>query len=380
MVRKLNILLLLGVYMNTAKFLTLIKKLNVSNWDKKVLFLTLISIAQFANATDPRSKPEGTFESCIDCVVNSQNYGTDNMTQLHDVAIFTKDPSRKKFEEPREEFFVKDNPQLNAIGIVEVFGNSNVPPRKDKANSNTDDEIKFKPGPQKGVGSGFMINECLFITNHHVGYLKRDPKNVENIKVRVSVGSSGNPNSPFAITSDARILDSIPFTDNGDNERDLVIMKLDQPIADPENPNDPRHAWKIPVVQMDFKKARAEETSSASFYRDIKAARSGTQLWGQKECSILSDGQGVNKGAWSTDCPSLPGASGSPILSSRKMSNGSTEIFAIGIIQGSRSPNKTENLLSPSTLNNMIPFSNALPDKKLKELMKKNPCTKNLSA
>lgn len=345
-----------------------------------ILFVMTQLSFQFAHAVkkdDPRSKTEGQLVECIDCVVSAESYGSTNNQDLkdwnHNVAIFSKDPSGKGFIDPREVMDRQANPQLNAIGMIKVSAVSNVPPRQ------TDSQVlsNFKPGVQQGIGTGFLINECLVITNHHVAYLGRAEKDVSKVTIDFFAGASGNPNSPFAVKSQGKVVADGDYLASNDRKNDWAIIKLDQPVADPNNPNDIRANWRITPKFGSIKEAGKGTVASASFYQDNEKYKAGTQLWGQSSCKIWGKGSGDYEGSWVTDCPGIAGVSGSPVFKSENENNGKSELFAYGIMQSVRS-NKDKELKSTDTnMNNMVPFSEAMSAEKLNQIIKDNPCVKS---
>lgn len=347
-----------------------------------ILFVSFLHANVDANGKkknpDPRSQTEavGADRPCVDCVVNSAAFGNSNFGDLralsHKTTIFSKD--KNQFVDPREVLDRQANPQLNAIGLIKVFADSNVPPRDVLPTPS------FKPGRQGGLGSGFLINECLVVTNHHVAFIGRDAKDISKSEIEFMAGASGNPNSPFAFKSKGKVVAHGNYKTANDKQNDWAIIKLDQPVANPKNPNDIRADWRITPVFTDVNTALDSSAVTASFYQDDNKYSSGIQLWGQKDCEIIGPGSGSAKGTWATNCAAIPGASGSPIMTETRQANGHKELMAYGIIQSVRDITSDKAMkMKDENLNNLLPFSEMMTKEKLEKIIKDNPCTTTLS-
>jgi len=103
-------------------------------------------------------------------------------------AIFTQNhrsTTETTFVDPRSALDRNKTPALNAIGIIDVSGQSNVVSKKPSP-----ELLKaFRPGLQVGRGSGFLINACLVVTNHHVAFIARDKNQITDIKIQFTIPS-----------------------------------------------------------------------------------------------------------------------------------------------------------------------------------------------
>jgi V8-like Glu-specific endopeptidase len=331
-----------------------------------IVFILLFAVTVFslrANADD-RSKTEAD-GICIDCVVASLTQQSNTNNQFKDfktinVAIFSSTPDGKHFVDPRV-VMDRSNPdtkQLNAIGLVTVTGTLTRPPI-----NTPNEDVDFKPGSKAvGTGTGFLINDCLVITNQHVTSLKNNAQNAKDLKITFSVGApNGNGSSKFLMQAAGTVIDDGSFygANKNDVNHDWAIVKLDKPLGQTVG-----HI--VPIVDGTPEQVEKLPVASASFYTD---KTDGSQLWGQKSCSIFSDS--LNPGHMKTDCPSIAGVSGAPIFAQNPDNK---EILALGLIEGGKGPDKS---VDPANIHNgnfMVLFSKAFTKEHLKAIIDKNQC------
>jgi len=331
------------------------------NWTPSLaVFLFAFTVFSLSAKADDRSKTEAD-GVCIDCVVASLSQSNSN-NQFKDfkainVAIFSADPTGQSFIDPREQMdrTNPDNKQLNAIGLIIVTGTLDGSPKNDPSKN-----LKWQPGSKAtGYGTGFLINNCLVITNQHVASLEDNAKYAKDLKITFSAGSpSANGNSKFFSHSEGKVVAQGPYSGGNDINNDWAIIKLDIPIGQTTGYIQPilgaaDLAVKIPV-------------SSASFYSD--KGDTG-QLWGQKKCSVFEDLK--NSTDMLTNCPALPGTSGSPVFAQNPETK---QIVALGIIQGGTT-STNEKVANASNANKMVLFSKAFTQEQLQKIIAANQCS-----
>ena len=310
---------------------------------------------------DDRSKTEAD-GVCVDCVVTSLNQ-SNSSNQFKDfkainVAIFSADPSGQSFIDPRQPIDTSnpDNRQLSAIGLIAVSANLDVAP----PNYTGKDSKQFKSGDKvTSDGSGFLINDCLVITNHHVVNEQVPADKVKNRQIIFYARNQSSDTSNPVIKSTGKVVAEGPYTGGKDINNDWAIIKLDKALG--------RQVGHIGPIIADTNDASRIPVSSASFYADKKG--NGMQLWEQKKCQILGE-DAQNKNTWLTDCPAIPGASGSPVFAQNPENK---QIFALGIIQSETSA-ANANKVTYKNANNMVPFSKAFTKEQLQKIIDSNQC------
>jgi V8-like Glu-specific endopeptidase len=330
-----------------------------------VIFFALLAVTLFSlksKADDP-SKTEAA-GICIDCVIDSLTPKLVPGNQFGDikaikVAIFSADPGGATFVDPRE---VMDrsgsNNQLNAIGLITVSATS---PTDQKIKSDGHD-VAIKTGTKlTGTGTGFLINDCLVLTNQHVPSLENNADKFKDLSISFAVGApSSDGHSKFLLQSPGQVIAQGHYSENiHEINQDWAIIKLDKPLG--------KTVGSIPVIiEGSIEQAEQLPVSSASFYLD---KTDGSQLWGQKRCSLFRDFTSADQMV--TDCPSIPGASGSPIFVQDPRTK---KIYAIGLIEGGLYNGKLTAPVSGSNANSVVPLFKAFSKSQLDEIKQKYSC------
>lgn len=310
---------------------------------------------------DNRSKTEAD-GVCVDCVVASLTQQSNTNDQFKDfkainVAIFSSDPNGRKFVDPRE-IIDRANPdykQMNAIGMITVSANLDAAPPSYQGKESK----QFKVGDRvTSVGTGFLINDCLVITNHHVVNEQVTSDKIKNREITFYAGNQSGDSSEPALKSSGKVVAEGPYSGGKDSNNDWAIIKLDKPLG--------QKVGHISPILASTNDASRIPVGSASFYDD---KTDGKQLWGQKKCQILGE-DAQNKNLWLTDCPGIPGTSGSPVFAQNPETK---QFFALGIIQSETSSAK-EVKLTYKNANGMVPFSKAFTKEQLQRIIDNNQC------
>ena len=102
----------------------------------------------------------------------------------------------------------------------------------------------------------------------------------------------------------------------------------------------------------------------------------GAPYGSNKECKILGglETHPLDQKLWATNCPALPGVSGSPIYA-KLPSTG--KLCSLGIMQGMRTSNiQISQDRQNVEYNKMVPFSQVISKQKLKEIIDSVDCDK----
>lgn len=288
---------------------------------------------------------------------------SDIAKNIHDVAIFCENPKSGKC---RRDFAPEllENPQYNGIVLVDVSGIYKTVPLIGAGN-NAKKPTKGEDGKYHSAGIGFMLNECLMITNQHVAYMGSHKENLTDLEIEVlqkRKGPSGVYNR--TVRTSGQVVAKGEYIEGQDNRlRDVAVIKLNQ--------NSPEKKSIIPICLVDETDALDVAATTASFYPDIKPI--GTKLFGQEECQI-SGKKRATGGLWMTDCPVIEGASGSPVLMTIAKGPEKGKICSLGIMRGTTAD---ENYLPKKTdevFNTMVPFSSVFSQKELDEIKAKYKC------
>lgn len=272
------------------------------------------------------------------------------------VAIFDADPSTPEWDDPREEL------DIPGIGVAKVTGNA-----KPRPHSNDESDAKaVGAGRYVVMGTTFMINECLAMTNHHVANLHSNSEDVSDRKIEV-FQRDRQPDGTFSqpIKSEAQVVAGGNFRGGIEGSADWSLIKTDRLRRD--------KAGIIPICPFDLTQVanitkNGGFITSASFFTD-KGDETSSKLWGQKKCRIY--GPSVHsKERWATNCPSIAGASGSPVLAN----NGKGQICALGILTGSVTTGDKVRQPSEQQHNIMIPFSAPGLYQQIKKAIDENKC------
>lgn len=267
--------------------------------------------------------------------------------------------------------------ELNAIGSVEIA----IDEKKERATESGGQSAKFVKDEEDkkyhGIATGFMINECLMVTNHHAAYLNSNQETVEGQSITVTQRDKGVDGRYGLTKTSGTVVESGNYRGETDNAlNDFVFIKLEKPRRDKEGIIAPCYATLDQAMILSSDAA----IGSASHYSDLQPRDKDKKptgeiiLWGQQKCTIYGDADSdlkAIKGLWKTDCPTIAGTSGSPIFTKLK-----GKLCALGFIKGTTVPDKDHTKrVGDDEYNTMIPFSKAISKERLAEIIKKNPCT-----
>ncbi|WP_413289903.1 trypsin-like serine peptidase [Bdellovibrio sp. HCB337] len=176
--------------------------------------------------------------------------------------------------DPRKPLDRKQNPEYNAIGVV-----------------NTD----------LGRGSAWLGNKCLVWTAKH--NLGRD-QNVIGKKVKFSAGQSSSSNKDFEYTVDGEVVESgNPSGGTPDaGAEDWVLIKLNKSFSEDQ-------VKPIKTAQYSVEDAGTCKTLEVAGYPGEKDVRT---LWYQTNCGLRTSDSDIT--ALTVGCPITPGNSGGPLL------------------------------------------------------------------
>lgn len=182
--------------------------------------------------------------------------------------------------------------QLNAIGIVSKNGKS------------------FD-------GTGFMVSECVMLTNKHV--VNKDRESIRHgEEVTFKVGQSGSKSAPFTHSSKGRV---IAFGSENTRAYDWALVKLDKSIG--------KEVGHIQIYQMEDRDHMRKAIVTAGFpYDKTSRGTNFSNIYGDLDCK--SQGAG-SEGEFVHTCQTTGGQSGSPLLM-KSAKNG--KYYAIGMVQG----------------------------------------------
>lgn len=228
------------------------------------------------------------------------------------------------------------------------------------------------------VATGFLINECLVITNKHVvqipGYT------VENIIFQA--GTNFEYEAQGTVVASGNYLENEISTFSGD----WSVVKLNKNLA---NQVDATTSTKIGYLEALFSPEDVaveaydlivvgliSDLHDADFKRSRLKKHEDCSAYGYANISDPSDPKkSINSGTVGTNCSALPGTSGSPIL--WKDDDGTYQ--AVGIMKNSANNNR-ETEFSGLNANLFIPFVKdpsitlSLTKEKLNKIKRDNPC------
>lgn len=285
----------------------------------------------------------------------------------HDVAIFCEDPKSDRCgKDPRRDFTPEllENPQYNAVVLVDVSGIYKNLPQAGIG------EIAKKPllgidGKYHSAGIGFMLNECLMVTNQHVAFMGSYKENLKDLEIEVLQKRKG-PNGAYnrTVRTSGQVVAKGKYIKGQDNRlNDVAVVKVNQ--------NSPEKKSVIPICLVDEMDALDVSAMTASFYPDIKPY--GSKLFGQKECQI-SGKKRATGGLWMTDCPVIEGASGSPVLMTIDKGPEKGKICSLGIMSGTTADKNYLRKKTDEAFNTMVLFSSVFSQKELDEIKAKYKC------
>ena len=220
---------------------------------------------------------------------------------LKGLAIFAKQVEVSIPNDPRKELDRIAHPEYNGIGLVKS---------------------------SLGRGTGFMINECLMLTNKHV---IGAGKNIIGNSVDFHAGQSVTDRSK---SFEYKVQGTVVASGNQEGERsdditeDWALVKLNKSVGEKIG------FTKIGFAEVEDAKDECESLEIAGFPAD----KDYKNLWWQGDCKLFPETSGPS--AFNIGCPITPGNSGSPLICKRK----NKPNLAIGI--ATQSAIKNENTQS----------------------------------
>ena len=276
-------------------------------------------------------------------------------------AVFLRES--RGYQDPR--VLVQPNERdLDPIGVLEVTASFKTAPE------NLPEEMRRKiegGAALNNEGSGFLISECLVVTNHHVAFAFGAPSNLigqQTLKftggLASAQGRSAANSSTGSVVAHGRHGD--PSNPSGSwAVSDWAIVKLDRSLGR-------KLGWMEPDYEKPFRSARADNWQIASTYYDLS---NGQRLYKDRACSSGIFGIDDDPTAVEHDCSSLAGVSGAPVFR-RDNNDPSQPPRVVGINKGGKDGFIKDHGVDDKNL--MVPFALALPEELLEEIKMKNPC------
>ena len=345
------------------------------------VFVAIITALSVANAASKESKKSISFElsqaaavvpiGCLGCLEMRARQDMRNLYSLRaiptSVVSADPDPDPAKRKDPRTKV-VPNNPieiQKLAIGLVNVTVGSDEP-QPDVSGSERPPR-KSSNGMYYGEGSAVAVSRCVIATNHHVGFAGYNEAAVKKVKIdfiRTTKGSDGSL-VPHLVKSSGVVIADSGYQGRGDKaHKDILFIRVDRSIPDGEI---------MPPCFATTSESRLIPVGSAPYFKD-ETTPDGSILWEQKKCKILGgmESDPIDEKLWATNCPALPGVSGSPIYA-KLPSTG--KLCALGIMQGMMTNNiKISQDREKLEHNKMLPFSQVISRQKLKEIIDSVDC------
>lgn len=323
--------------------------------------------------------------------------------------FLTYDQATQKYYDGRKPMDRSEIKELNAIAQIYVEGHSLFPSKScskhdiqcDIQNGICDrsttrcTEIKegpFAAGFNRNIGSGFAINECLIVTNHHVAFQARSADRFEASKIEVRLGESKDAQNPFAFVSSARVIKHGNYPELAskfDEVHDWAILKTDKSIYNPKDKEDPRRRWSLSPRFKTFRDVARNGMISAAFSQDNALAKVGKVLLGD-DCRIKvrSSYRDIEvTGNWEHTCPSIPGNSGAPIMGYEKQADGKDKLVVYAAVTKGAEYDKEKVGFYPQDKYNGvpefafynvgIPFSAMMTEAELAQIIQDNKCPKS---
>ncbi len=152
-----------------------------------------------------------------------------------------------------------------------------------------------------GMATGFMVSPCYMLTNYHAVF--GEIGNINNDEMKNFSVTVYTPNGEKLLARPEKT----SKTDTGQNidSSDWTFLRLDRCVGE-------EIGW---MERGDARIAdeRHFDYYTAGFPGDIAKLDPKADLVISEKCALKSQ-VGMNNGEWDTDCPNMPGASGSPLF------------------------------------------------------------------
>lgn len=191
----------------------------------------------------------------------------------------------------------KEYQQMNAIGVV-------------------------YPEGKQYLGTGFLVDDCHVLTNAHVAF-KEGVAGAKGARVHFSVGHSKVKGKQFEYADiGGTVIEHGDYTSHtlSDVNSDWTVIRLDQPIG--------KKVGSIAVYQMDPENLKNRDVITVGYPGDLtNNAKDLSKIFGDRKCKLL--GMSVYGFEYHT-CQTMPGQSGSPVMSKAK----DGKFYALAMISG----------------------------------------------
>jgi V8-like Glu-specific endopeptidase len=206
---------------------------------------------------------------------------------LHRVAVFSDDPIT--IHDPRHRQSQTGADKMFApIGL---FSTDNPVPHQAGANTT----LSFD------MGTAFLVSPCFVMTNYHVVFGNRlvEPESGQDFSGTFWVGGRKSHAVP------------VKYGEFYNYEwQDWALLQLDSDSEHPCVGEDPNIGW-VQLASVSSDDALDKSLSTAGYPSD----KPRSSLWRQDTCHVYEELSGRQyRGLWTTDCPTRPRASGSPIF------------------------------------------------------------------
>lgn len=161
------------------------------------------------------------------------------------------------------------------------------------------------PLDMKSFGSGFMVDSCHVLTNHHVVFEKASQAKL-GTNIKFSVGQTNLKGKQFShLLMEGKI---IAFGDydgtNISENADWAIIKLSKPVGE--------DVGSIPIYQMDIKQMAGQKIITGGYPGNrTNEGADLSRIYGDLNCKIVATG--IVGNSYHT-CQTSDGQSGSPLL------------------------------------------------------------------
>ena len=151
------------------------------------------------------------------------------------------------------------------------------------------------------MATGFLVSPCYVLTNYHVVFGNRNskPEADRDFSMTFRVGGKKSRAVPVIYGRFYEIY-----------WQDFVLLRLESDAEHQCLGEDPNIGW-VRLAPLPSDSAPDKALSAAGYPSD----KAGSSLWRQDTCHLFEQQDGRQySGLWTTDCPTRPRASGSPIF------------------------------------------------------------------